>query len=259
MVFSVSYEIELECEIELDPYAECWEMEATKIFSEHFPYFYYRHGCDLKFEPDESLDNGIEFSPWTWFDGLDEAFEFLDDFYEEYNNQDVFYFSDTTGLHINLSNGTKKPKFNFIKGLLFLNEDYALKDYPERVGNRHSRPIKKEFNKLLKKDLSNKGCNYLHSLLKSIKEDNAKLAESYLNDLIKKVLTKHNKDDLGFNLNKAEEGYVEFRYPGGLVSQEQIINSTLYYSKLVELMLNKELDQKRYFKKLTSLLIQARE
>lgn len=262
MSFTVSYEIELESDISLDFETaqnnfETWEEYASFIFSEHFPCFYFKYKNDIKFEQDESLDNGLEFSMWTWIDGIESAFEFLDDFFEEFKEQDNFYFDHTTGFHINLSKGTKKQEeFNLIKGILFLNEEHALRTYAHRDNCFHAQRIKDKFIEKVVEDFSFLDDQYFESImLKKIKH-NRDYVENYLLKILHKIMRKLN-DNIGFNISKIEEGYVEFRYPGGIVSKEQIKSSTLYYSMLVDLMLDEELSKRKYLKRLTSLIINS--
>ena len=110
-----------------DELADVYSQQVSK----YLPNFYNRFGNELKFEADGSLDTeqGLEFSCETYLDGLKEAMEFLDLFFEDYDNQDFFFFSKKTGMHMNIGHksvgGNPKNDFNLIKGFLFLSEDVA--------------------------------------------------------------------------------------------------------------------------------------
>lgn len=97
--------------------------------SKYLPNFYRRFGRELKFESDGSLDNetGLEFSLNTYLDGLSEAIEFLDLFFEDYDSQNFLFMSKRTGMHINIGHKSvgdgEENEFNLIKGFLFLSED----------------------------------------------------------------------------------------------------------------------------------------
>ena len=57
----------------------------------------------------------------TYFESINDLIIFISDFYNDYNNQKYWRFTERTGIHINL--GIKeKSNYNFIKGLLFLND-----------------------------------------------------------------------------------------------------------------------------------------
>jgi len=104
------------------------EVYENKV-SEYLPRFYRRFGSELKFEPDGSLDNetGLEFSMNTYLEGLQEAMEFLELFFSDYDSQDFFFMSKKTGMHMNIGHksvgGGESKDFNLIKGFLFLSED----------------------------------------------------------------------------------------------------------------------------------------
>ena len=109
-----------------------------ELMEEHFPRFMEKWADQLKFEPDGSLRNGIEFSMDTpkFMTGLDTAFEFLKDFFFDYNRQDNFQFDANTGLHTNIGylddDGKSHKEYNLMKALLFLNHDFAFKEFGKK-------------------------------------------------------------------------------------------------------------------------------
>ena len=106
--------------------------------SRYLPRFYKRFGKELKFESDGSLDTqqGLEFSCETYLDGLQEAMDFLDLFFTDYDDQDFLYLSEKTGMHINIGHKSvgngEEADFNLIKGFLYLSED--VDDASKRLG-----------------------------------------------------------------------------------------------------------------------------
>ena len=125
--------------------------DPREKLNEAFPNFMAEYEDKLKFEKDMSLDNGVEFSMDSppYMTGLDEAFKFLELFFEDYNNQNIFRFDTNTGLHTNIGyldeDGDEVTKYNLIKALLFLNNDFAFKGFEKRKGTRWARDLKAMF------------------------------------------------------------------------------------------------------------------
>ena len=121
-----------------------------EMMEKHFPRFMSKWADQLKFEPDGSLRNGIEFSMDTpkFMTGLDTAFEFLKDFFFDYNRQDNFQFDVNTGLHTNIGylddDGESHKDYNLMKALLFLNHDFAFKEFGQRKGTQWATDLKSD-------------------------------------------------------------------------------------------------------------------
>ena len=81
-----------------DELADVYSQQVSK----YLPNFYNRFGNELKFEADGSLDTeqGLEFSCETYLDGLKEAMEFLDLFFEDYDRKRKQGTCDQVDLHI---------------------------------------------------------------------------------------------------------------------------------------------------------------
>jgi hypothetical protein len=127
--------------------------DYESVLWRYLPNFMDKYAQYLKYEDDCSLEDyhSVEFSfehP-PYMTGLEDGFAFLDLFFEDFNNQDNFYFSEATGMHTNLSyigengNPLQGHEYNFMKGLLFLNHEFATKEFDPP-------PIHKHFN--LKRD-----------------------------------------------------------------------------------------------------------
>ena len=250
---------------------------------EHLPNFMSKYADNLKIEDDCSLTNGLEFSMDNplYMSGLEDAFEFLDILFEDIDNQDNFRFDDDTGLHINLSylgeNGDPVGRggYNFMKSLLFLNHDFATKEFGRRKHSTWAADIKgKAIDKisgLLRADEMTQGRLTKH-FGKDEVEKNKMMDRSIMGYLLKKRFDDLNEilssavieqaaqiggKAIGFNVSHFEYGlnYVEFRYPGGeSVTAKNIQEATLYYAYLILLAANPEFKKKEYQAKLVGLL-----
>jgi hypothetical protein len=206
--------------------------DPREKLNEAFPNFMAEYEDKLKFEKDVSLDNGVEFSMDSppYMTGLDEAFKFLELFFEDYNNQNIFRFDTSTGLHTNIGyldeDGDEVTNYNLIKALLFLNDDFAFKGFEERQGTQ---------NKF--EELSDK----LSSLISQFAPMNPKT--------------------IGFNIHYiGKRGYVEFRYPGGdQPTLEKMKDATLYYAHLIKLATDKNYKRKEFLKKLVKMMVNLKD
>lgn len=210
----------------------------------YLPKFYKKYNKELKFELDSTLNRGIEFSPKKYCSGINDAIEMLNDFFEDFNNQNYWIFSERTGLHINL--GVKgKHKWNPIKGLLNINDistdtkiPFAFKNIEYRIPLKHCQSILKE----LKEDLISRKINL------DIKDPEL---ETFLNDRIRTLLKEKGYKNYAFNILHIEsKNYVEFRYVGGNINKDIVIEKLLFFAYIVYLMINPEYNELSYKKKL---------
>ena len=85
----------------------------------------------------------------VYMTGLDEAFKFLDLFFNDYKDQSIFRFDTNTGLHTNIGyldeDGDEVTDYNLIKTMLFLNNDFAFKGFENRKGSRWAGDLKAIF------------------------------------------------------------------------------------------------------------------
>ncbi|NPV13161.1 MAG: hypothetical protein HPY57_15450 [Ignavibacteria bacterium] len=216
----------------------------TNNVKKYLPNFYKKYNKDLKFELDTSLKRGIEFSPKKYCDGINAAIEMLDDFFKDFDNQKYWIFSERTGLHINL--GMKgKHKWNQIKGLLNINDiatdtkvPFAFKNIEYRIPISHCQSILKE----LKDDLISNGTKL------DIKDPNL---ENFLNNKLRTLLQEKGYKHYAFNtLHIEENNYVEFRYVGGIINKDIIVEKTLFFAYITYLMTHPEYNRASYQKKL---------
>lgn len=218
----------------------------TKQVEINLPNFYKKWSNLLKFELDNTLKRGIEFSPKKYLNSIKDTIEYINDFYEDFSNQEYWYMSKSTGLHINIGLKVNK-KWNILKGMLMISDEgiksFIFKDMQWRLDSLYS----KSFLPRLKKDIeSNREKILKHSQFQDISK-----LENYFSEYILKRLEKHGYKNYGFNITRINDlNYVEFRYPGGNINKELLISKLYYFCYIVELMTNKSLKRKSYLNKL---------
>lgn len=218
----------------------------TEQVENHLPNFYKKWSNFLKFELDNTLERGIEFSPKKYLEGIEQTIEYIDDFYNDFKNQEYWYMSKATGLHINIGLKEKKD-WNILKGMLMISDEgidsFIFKDMQWRQESMYS----KSFLPQLKKDIeSNKEKILKHSQFQDISK-----LEKYFSEYILKRLQKHGYKNYGFNITRIKEmNYVEFRYPGGDINKDLLINKLYYFCYIVQLMTERNFKRKKYLNKL---------
>ena len=239
------------------------ELSVIKeVFEKTFPNFMKKWGNKIKFEEDQSLKNGIEFSPLTFLDGIKEGFNFLDDFYAEFNKQDEFSQSERTGAHINIGT-TEGDYWNHLKGILFLSEEFASEDeeYSEsRLGSRFVQILKKPvLTAVIKTFREMQGEEKLK--LKNVFKENKEEIEHIINLMVRDEADRIGRY-VGLNLLPSIGGRfrdpslerIEFRFPGWEIGLSAMKEKTLYYCFLVKTMRDKNFKKKEYEKKFYKLI-----
>jgi len=248
------------------------EFDPRELLTEAFPNFMAEYEDQLKFEKDGSLNNGIEFSmdDPIYMTGLDEAFKFLQLFFDDYNKQDTFRFDTTTGLHTNIGyldeDGDEITDYNLIKTMLFLNNDFAFKGFENRKGARWAGDLKAIFKREIEDQLggparSTYGFNeWKDSIFDLYKEGKFDELEEKLSSLVRSFAPSNPKS-IGFNLHYiGNRGYVEFRYPGGdSPTLEKMKSTTLYYAHLIKLAVDKSYKRKEFLKKLVKMMVNLKD
>ena len=217
------------------------------MVKQHMPNFTRKWYRKIDFVGDSTLDRGIEIKPKTYIPSLSESIEMINDFYNDLEKQDYWYFSERTGIHINI--GSNQPvEWNPIKGLMLLNDfsekettPYTFKDMTWRMNNKFCGSLIPYLRKLTDKEKLK---------LKSLDLHNLKEAEVVLNQFISKKVTDIGFKNLGFNITKLSNNYVEFRYAGGVLSREVLIEKVKYFAFVAYCMTNAEYKRKEYTKKL---------
>lgn len=232
------------------------------MMEEHFPRFMSKWADQLKFEPDGSLRNGIEFSmdDPKFMTGLDTAFEFLEDFFREYKQQDNFYFDHNTGLHTNIGylddDGVSHKDYNLMKALLFLNHDFAFKEFGQRKGTQWAGDLKSDIVKQIEDKFKEERSGFKNLAMKLYKENELDELGRELSDFVAGYAPRNPKS-LGFNIHYIDRlGYVEFRYPGGKQpTLEKMKKATLYYAYVIKQAVDPTYKKKEYEQKLVKLMV----
>lgn len=217
-------------------------------FEKNLPNFFKKWGNLFKYEIDNTLDNGLEISNQKYFENINTLIECIDDFYSDFENQSFWEFSETTGIHINL--GFKEEKnWNIIKGILFLDD---MGEQPFVFQNMEWRKTSK-FTKSLKEELL-KQPNTLKKCLRKLKNNQIEEVEETLNSKLIKILYDEGYKNFGLNLLNLSNNYVEFRYPGGNLNKQTLIDKLLYFCYISYIMTHSEVDKNEYHKKLYKFL-----
>lgn len=234
-----------------------WEapgQELEEVFSSSFPEFINKWGDQLKFEEDQSLDNGLEFSindEQLYMTGLDTALEFLFDFFEEYHDQDEFAMAHNTGLHTNIGyliDDAPAEDYNYIKALMFLNHDFAVRGFEDRGDSSWAQDVKEKaarrIRNIMERDpslnsseVSARAPSTFASPIRKFTEKNWSELSDTLSREVERAAAGLGRTSIGFGITRTEDSkYIEFRYPGGdgLV-YETMRDATLYYAYLVKL------------------------
>lgn len=215
----------------------------------YLPNFTKKWSSQLDFVGDPTLERGIEIKPKTYLTSISLGVEMLEDFFSDLDSQDYWGFTGKTGLHINI--GTRLPStWNPIKGILFLDDykgesldiPYTFKDIEWRLTSDFCGSIKEKIDKLpqSKKDR-------LKSL---IQLGDIPKTEEVLNQFIESSVIEWGVKNLGINITKLQQSYVEFRYVGGRVTLDIVTRKLKYFALIVYLMTNREYKRKEYLTKL---------
>ena len=207
----------------------------------YFPKLWKKYKDNMECVMDMTLDKGIEIKQKTYIQGINNSIEFLNDFFNEFNNQTYWKFTDKTGLHINVGYNGGTVKWNIVKGMILLKDlkrgeiPFVYKDMIWRMDTSFTDSI---FNQLEPdKSLID---------LSDIEE-----TERYFTKLINRTMKKFGPKHFGFNVSKIKkEKYVEFRYVGGVVDENLIVNKMLYFCYIVYLMTTIDYKRKEYLKSL---------
>jgi len=229
----------------------------TSLYT-HLPNFMNEYADQLKFEEDASLDNGVEFSMDNplYMTGLEEAFNFLELFFTDLDNQTNFRFDSNTGLHTNIGylSDEDLPEPNLMKGLLLLNDKFARKGFENRGNSRWARDLKAATKEYLGKhtnpDFTQK--ELMKSLTSGATGPQLKELEKMLTSEVLSAARGVGAKSLGMNVLyiKGSE-YVEFRYPGNIdPTYDKMVDATLYYSHIVRSIYDENYKRKSYVKKL---------
>jgi hypothetical protein len=208
-------------------------------FKENLPEFYSKWENEIKFELDNTLKRGIEFSMNTYIIGIDKTEELIKDFYKEFEKQSYWHFSERTGIHINIGL-VDSVEWNPLKGIIMISDEdefsYTFKDMPWRFESPYTKSLKP----LIKGD----------NILKHVDFTNIKKFEKMFNEwIVNKTSTIYK--NYGFNIKwLKDKNYIEFRYPGGDIKKDTLIDKLYYFCYITLLMVDENLKKREYIKKL---------
>lgn len=231
------------------------DQEVPKLFHtkenliiQYFPNFWDKWGSQMSFAEDITLTMGIEFRPQLYVEGLSNGIQLWNDFYSDYEKQDFWVLNEHTGLHINL--GIKdNEKWNLTKAFIFMSdkdqEGFVFKDMDWRAGNKYCgsfRPI------IIKYLLE---LNKKHTIdLQHLDFQQLVKIEKLINKRLYETVKKFHKD-YGLNFKYlVEKNYMEYRYVGGSLTRELVIDKLKYFAYITFLMYDDEYKKHDYYKKL---------
>lgn len=223
-----------------------------KKIEKHLPNFYKKWASELKFEFDDTLDRGIEFSPNTYLIGIEKTIDFIEDFYSDFNKQNYWEMTNKTGIHINIGR-TFKTNWNPLKGFLMISDvgeaSYTFKNMLKRLDSEYT----KSLFPMLKKEIGQ------GTILRKLTLPNIQKIENVLNDYIVEKLKEKDPKKFGFNLTHIKKNnYVEYRYPGGKIDKEILIDKLFYFCYVTYLMTDKNFNRMKYVKKLYKFLTELK-
>ena len=214
----------------------------------HLPNFTRKWARKIDFVGDSTLERGIEIKPKKYVKSISEAIELLNDFYTDLNSQNYWSFSERTGLHINIGT-TEKVDYSPIKGLLLMN-DFSLSDKTPLVFKDMTWRMNNKFCGSLLPAIYSLPDEEKKKLKDSVNLKDVKKSEKILNDFLTSKVKEWGHKNFGFNITKIQDKYVEFRYAGGEISKEVMIEKVKYFCFLVYCMTNQEYKRKEYLGKL---------
>ena len=242
-----------------------FEQSGGNALIDYFPTFWKKYGRQMESDADLSLENNhnVEIKMSSYLQGIASALEYLDIFFDDFDNQNNFQFNQNTGLHTNISMDIPNKKFNLLKALFFLSEiegkqgevPFAYKGIESRYKNKNwSDTIKDKALKYLKEEF-NEDQRLAQTIKESYKNNDFVTIidelNGHLGDFKRGVSAKHH----GFNMKYTEtRGYIEFRYPGHNVTKEALEDLTLYYAHIVKASLDPEYKKQEFMKKLVGFL-----
>lgn len=225
---------------------------------EYLPNFYKEYGDIMKYEYDMTLKKGIEFSPKTYIKGINESLKLLKLFFKDFDEQNYWYMSERTSIHINIGIDNKNTDWNILKGIVFLKDwkdnksklPFVFYDVPDRIESNFNMSFIENINKI--DEFRGKS---IYDTLSSLDFSNVEKIENIFENIFWKMYYKLGDKAFGFNFkNIYKYNYIEFRYIGGNLNYEVMKEKLLYFSYIVYLMTHENYKRKEYSKKLFKLI-----
>ena len=216
---------------------------------QELPNFTKKWGDYMDFVEDATLERGIEIKPKTFVVGISKGIEMINDFYDDLSKQNYWEFSSRTGLHINIGVNSEKVDWNPIKGILMINDfksdnslPFVFKNMDWRYNNNFCGSVMTEINKMNPEEKE--------ELKKSLDMKDVNSVELIFSEFLTRKIKDWGMKNFGFNLLKLEHNYVEFRYVGGEIDKNTLIEKLKYFCFVAYAMTNDNYKKNEYLKKL---------
>lgn len=256
--FTIGFEIEIESDFTHKRnirvgeskvmYMSRKEKKKVTNFEENFSNFIREYGNNITYHYDETLTDGLEIVNLHPFTSIKEAKNYIKTFFTDFERQNDWIFNQKTSIHVNI--GTNKKKWNIVKGVMMISDDYTYRNIEARKTCGFCNSIKNEIFDLWVRKLK---YNYLNSELDDIKKIETDFASNILS------LTRNTPKGYGINFNNLlSKNYIEFRFIGESdtyyydlkkVKEKLVIDKMMYFLYIVYLMTS-NYKQKEYYQKL---------
>lgn len=240
-------------------------------FKRCFPNFYDKYKNKISFHEDETIVHGIEIVNSVYeeprilkriptpdidtpksihkpFTNINEAIAYMNDFFMDFEDQDHWYFSHRTSIHINIGTYEHTP-INMVKGVIMISdqekEGFVFKGIENRIVN-YCGSIKQKLIEMFKKKPN-------EILLNST---NIKEIERIINNEVLDLYDYYTAKIYGINFRKRD--YVEFRYVGGDKVNEEIMRDKIIYFCYLVYLMSSQYRNKEYVRKLFSFINKLR-
>ena len=258
-------------EMEYGREGDCDVDSLESLMYDYFPNFMRKYANTLDFKEDGSLTCGLEFAQDNppYMVGLETAIEYLEDFFDEYDNQHYFQMTDATGLHTNIGylgeDGNPVDHYNLFKGLMFINHTYATKGvgFPSREYGQWSGDLKepairniKAFIAKLQDESEHERVLTKKSFMKKYLSRNWEEIGEILSQRVLSAARQMGSKRIGFNVNYTPtRNYIEFRYPGKEdPTLESMTKALKYYAFVVKAAADPDFKKKEYIKDLVGFI-----
>lgn len=272
--FTIGFEIE----IDSTKVKESWPLYPSitnrllfQKFEKTFPSLYKKYKDRISLHYDESVPNGIEIVNSTFdketypqttpkpFNSLKEGIDYINTFFDDYENQNYWIFDNHTSIHINI--GTKKSmKWNVVKGIMMLSDEFAFKGIEDRKTSGYCKSLKNKLSIFLEKYFKNPTHFWRKEILLNSSETNIEKIESgIVNILLRRgsLINKGLDRTYGINLSNIlmeENKYVEFRHVGGPNINREMITDKIKYFAYVTYLMTSDYRHNEYVRKLFSFI-----
>jgi hypothetical protein len=209
----------------------------------NFPNFWKQYFNVIEFHYDETVSKGIEIVSKKPFNSIQESKDFIKIFFNDFQKQNKWYFTNKTSIHINIGSKLKK-EWNIVKGMIMLSDQYTFKNIEDRKTSGFCNSLKDEVKFEMRTQDVTKVLDFIYS-------NDVKKIENIIDKYLRKLIIKNNSKKFNINFWKLiDKGYVEFRAVGGdELNESIIINKMTYFIYCVYLMTSKY-KHDEYIKKL---------